>query len=186
LKTLLYIIIITVCCSFSTDAQKIYETWIHLKDEPFLIKGALYLRGEPFLVKGVLYEIKDSSVVVSNSVKKSDYKRGRFEVSEIEFDNIDSVQIRRKYKIIKGMLIGGVTGAVIGGYLGYSQPEDRGFMAIEELGPWGAKVGMVPGVLTGAIIGQGKNTIPINGNYESFLVKKEKLRKYSIKGQADH
>jgi len=67
------VIAITALCFLnSVHAQdtiqknKIYRTWIELNREPFKTKGALY-------------ELKDSSILVSNSLVIQDYSTDRSE-----------------------------------------------------------------------------------------------------------
>jgi hypothetical protein len=118
MKKLVVITTILLCCFYLSIAQedtikksRIFKTWISLNNKP----------GE---MKGVLYEIKDSSILVSSSFLKADYSAGKFEVSEINYNDIDLVKIRIKNSVLNRALIGAVTGFAIGGLIGLISGDD--------------------------------------------------------------
>ena len=177
------IALIVLCSLNSLYAQdtiqkiKIHRTWISLKSEPFKIKG-------------VLYEIKDSSILVSRSVVIQDYSTDRFEIAKLNIKNIETIKTRRKNSIGNGVLIGVVSGFVVGGLMGLIDGDDPPCTP----GSWfcwritaGQKALMmgvplaVCGAGIGALIGSVKVVIPINGSISNYNRNKNKLRKYSIK-----
>ena len=177
------IALIVLCCLNSLNAQdtfqkiKIYRTWVSLNSEPFKIKG-------------VLYEVKDSSILVSRSVVIQDYSTDRFEIAKLNINNIETIKTRRKNSIGKGVLIGAVSGLVVGVLIGLIDGDDPPCTS----GSWiclrytaGQKALMagvplaVSGAGIGALIGSIKVKIPINGNINNYNRNKNKLRKYTIK-----
>lgn len=183
MKFLNIIALILLCCLNSLNAQdtiqkiKIYRTWVSLNSEPFKIKG-------------VLYEIKDSSILVSSSVVIQDYSIDRFEVANLHINNIETIKTRRKNNIGKGVLIGAVSGFVLGGLIGLISGDDPPctsgslicfrFTAEEKALGTGVPLA-VGGAGIGSLIGSIKVKIPINGSINSYNRNKNKLREYSIK-----
>jgi hypothetical protein len=150
---------------------KIYITWISLNNNPI-----------PF--KGVLYEINDSSILVSNPKVREDYNTGRFELSKINYNNIDIVKIRMKNNVVKVALIGAVSGFVAGALIGLISGNDpSGFMSFSA----GEKVALFGGTMAvggagiGALEGLVQIKIPINGSMVNFKRNKSKLKKYTIR-----
>jgi hypothetical protein len=158
----------------STGLKKLYRTWI--------IPNRGY-RG----LNGILYEIKDSSVMVSNSSLKADYYQGNYKVSEMDVNKIKTVKVRRVGAQGTAILIGGLSGALVGIILGVKQHTNHGTDVDEEF----QHVGLVfipllftgMGVGIGAAIGGVKITIPIKGNQDQFELEKDKLSSYSLKYQ---
>ena len=62
---------------------KIYKTWISLTDKTSTKEG-------------VLYEVKDSSIIVSNSLLIQYYHNNTFESVELKFNQIETIRIRKK------------------------------------------------------------------------------------------
>lgn len=149
---------------------KIYKTWVTFNSEPFKIIG-------------VLYQLKDSSIVLSNSISKNDYP-DNIKTSEFNINTIEEIRIRRKNGIGKGALIGAISGLAIGvlvGYLSYEESSGgidfgRGFSATGS-GFFGAFLGAGVGVIFGTI----KLRIPIQGKIENYNRNISSLRKRSIK-----
>ena len=159
----------------SIQKIKIYETWISLYSEPYNVKGALY-------------EIKYHSIIVSNSTRILDYSTNNFESTMFNIENIEIIKIRRKNRILKGVIIGTITGFALGGVIGllngeeeqgtslYWGPTTTGELTIA----FGVPLAVV-GAGLGALAGSVKVKIPINGNISNYSRYKHKLRKYSIK-----
>lgn len=125
-------------------------------------------------MRGVLYEIKDSSIIISNSTIKKDYLSGNIDLSSIDFNYIDNVSIRRKNRVIAGTVIGSALGlAGVAGII-HSAGGDAGLLAVL-YGP--------PAVLFGAGIGALATAfrikIPIHGSYENFKSNERRLKRYS-------
>lgn len=151
---------------------KIYKTWISVFNDS--------------KINGILYEVKDSSILVSNSIMKQDYINGNFDLSQINYNRIDIVKIRAKNSVGKGTLIGALTGFAVGGMLGIlsgdDDPEEVYFASTAEQKAVGNAVVMsILGVGIGAIVGSIKVKIPIKGNMEDFNRSKNKLKKYTIR-----
>jgi len=163
----------------------------------------LSLYSEPHKLKNVSYEIKDSSILVSNSVT------GNFEVF---YNNIKSVDVRRKNggkRAAIGAAIGAATGLLLGYGIGsavgddppcpppFFSPTQSILVALQQLyaaafdpctsrtaeekAEAGAAFGMIYGALIGAAVGWGRVKIPIKGSFEKFDRNKSKLERYSIK-----
>ena len=150
----------------NTPRMKIYRTWISLDNVPYEIKGSLY-------------QISDSAVFVSSAVKIRHYAANRYEITELHYNTINTIKIRRSGSVRRGALLGAISGFAAGFLIGnITTSED-----------WitGPEVGVIIGVPSalagaglGAILGSSKITIPINGKTNSFNQNKNKLREYAI------
>jgi len=160
-----------LCCYYSSAAQedsiktpKIFDTWISFNNQS---KG----------LKGVLYEIRDSSILVSNSSLKADYLTGDFKVSNIDFKNIDYVSVRKKNRVLTGTIVGSVVGlATAVGFV-------RSAGGIDEFGGIIMLLYGTPAIALGAGIGALASSfrikIPINGSFENFKSNERRLERYS-------
>ena len=178
MKTIISIILTGFICLNPLNAQdsiqakdsnqkiKIYRTWVSLKSDPYKIKG-------------VLYEIKDSSIFISNSMVKKDYSIDRFEVVEIQINNILKIKIRRKNSMLNGIWIGALSGFVVGGVLGLMS-DDSDYMSSEGMAIYGGAFFAGIGAGVGGLFGLLKIGIPINGSMDNYNRNKDKLKKYSI------
>ncbi len=168
-----------LCFLSSVNAQdtiqnnKIYRTWITLNSEPFKTNGALY-------------EIKDSSILVSNSLVIRDYSAGSFETANLHINDIETIKVRRKNRIGRGVLFGALGGFALGGIIGLASgddPDDCVFFCASA-GEKALIAGIplsITGAGLGALIGSFKIKIPINGNISNFNKNKQKLRKYAFR-----
>jgi hypothetical protein len=152
---------------------RIYKTWISVNNDSKIFKG-------------VLYKIKDSSILVSNSIMKKDYIKGKYDISKINYNRIDIVKANRKNSVGRGILIGAVTGFAIGGLTGMlsgdDNPDEIYFSSTaEEKAKEDAIILSILGGSIGAIVGNVKVKIPIKGNMEDFNRHKKKLKKYTIR-----
>lgn len=160
-----------ICCLYSSSAQentikkpKFYETWISLDNKQNTFRG-------------ILYEINDSSILVSNSKFIKDYSTGNFTVSNLYYNNIDLVKIRR----IKTVKTGALTGAAAGlaGAIAlsvYAAGEEELSILTFFLG-----FQFIPtGALIGALVGSHKIRFPLNRSIENFNKNKSRLQKYSF------
>ncbi|MCX6232301.1 MAG: hypothetical protein NTZ33_12250 [Bacteroidetes bacterium] len=131
---------------------------------------------------GVLSEIKDSSIVISNSVSGKDSLKGKFEFSAIEYKSIDIIKLQEKNGGANAALSGGILGFALGAFLGLIFSQD-----IFQPKPVGTKLlsggisGGIAGALIGGMTGSAQIVIPINGNFENFKKNKSKLKNYAIK-----
>lgn len=185
MKILNVVVFILLFCLYSINAQdtiqnnKIYKTWVSLNSMPFKING-------------VLYEIKDSSILVSNSFMIKDYSADRFKITNLFINEIETIKIRRKNNIGRGILIGAISGIVFGSMLGMLSGDDPPCTGPDA---WGCEIfrqsaggkALAGGVMfafvgtgTGALIGSFKTKIPIKGSIRNYNSKKNKLREYSV------
>jgi hypothetical protein len=152
-----------------------YKAWIKIKNIAFLYKG-------------LLYNVNDSTIVLSNVVKKNTaeniiLKRADFE--NIYIERIDNIKLRKKGNIFKGFLIGAVSGFAFGSLIGYlagNDPPKQWFrMTAKEkallYGSLSAEWGSIIGLFVGSI----KISIPIDGDMENYNKNKKRLKEYSIK-----
>ena len=128
--------------------------------------------------------------MVSNSLHRGDYYQGQFDVSKVDIRNIDVVKIRKKNNIGKGLLIGGLSGAVVGGIIGVvgwkrTDNEDSWQNFNNSFNDAGLVfVGIlttITGVIIGAAIGSARVKIPIHGSQMQFEENKSLLNDYSVK-----
>ena len=185
MKRLVVIFTMLLCYFLVLAAQKdtvkkskINKVWISLNDE------------SPRL-KGVLYETKDSSIMVSNSFQTADYASGKFEVSKINYNNIDHVKIRIKNSVLNRALIGAVTGFTIGVLAGFIEGDDppRNGLDMRIFSPhmtaeskaivYGIGYAFC-GAGIGALVGTIKLRIPINGDISKFNRNRSKLKRHSF------
>ena len=137
---------------------------------------------------GALYLLKDSSILLSNSLVKKDYYNSNYEVAELYIDDINLIKSKRRIGPFNGALLGAFVGAGVfalgtriaigpppyesGLMLGFSDDDNYIFMV---------PAGAILGATTGAIIGGIKIKIPINGSMENYNSKKKKLGRYTVK-----
>ena len=173
--------LIVLCCLNSLNAQdtvpkiKIYRTWV-------------YLKSEPFITEGVLYQVNDSSVSVSNSLVKKDYSRGSFKVENLHINDIETINIRKKNSVGKGVGFGAMAGFTTGAIIGWASGDDPPCSEMACLRYTAGQKAVISGIAIaflgagiGALIGSASIKIPINGSFSKYNRNKNKLRKYSIK-----
>ena len=143
---------------------KTYKTWVSLIDKSE--------------IHGFLYQLKDFSIIVTNT--KTDGTQ------EIDIKDIQKVKIRRKNSIGRGAVIGGVSGLIVGGIVGYMNGDDSDsiswFKMSAEEKAVSTGVGFLPiGAGVDILVGTAKKKFDINGNIDNYTKNKEELRKYVIK-----
>jgi len=152
---------------------KIYKTWISLYNDAETVKGALY-------------NVTDSSLLVSSSLIKHDYNTGNFQITKLNFTNIDLVKIRAKNRVVKGALIGTVTGFLIGAMIGLIEGDDNPeevlvpSTATQHAMGYGLALA-TGGAGIGTLCGSMKIKIPLNGTHANFNSLKSRLKKYTIR-----
>ncbi|MFN8207260.1 MAG: hypothetical protein U0T82_07615 [Bacteroidales bacterium] len=151
--------------------RKVFETWIRLEHSPEKIRG-------------VLYETRDSSILISRSLIRSDYPSLQFQGSELNYSQLGDIRIRRLNSIPRGAVIGGITGFCIV-FIGTSLNE--------EVPLWASFLFSIPAAGTtaaiGALAGAVKIRIPLYGNYQAYSINRDKLNYYSFlenKAYAQH
>jgi hypothetical protein len=168
---LLNISLISVAQQDTVQRSRIYKTWISLNNQIWTS-----FDNKESQIKGLLYEVKDSSILISNSFVKQDYLKGNFKVTYIDFKNINDVRIRGKYNIAIGTTIGTLLGVI--GAVGIAQGiarEDEFAGAMVLVGTPVIAVGAGIGALFGAM----RIHIPINGSFENFKRNESRLEKHS-------
>ncbi|MFD2998754.1 hypothetical protein ACFS7Z_00135 [Pontibacter toksunensis] len=157
--------------------NKIYRTWITFNNKPLQTEG-------------VLYEIKDSSILVSSSVAIKDYSTDRVETLKFNINEIETIKIRRKNSVGRGILTGAITGFAVGGLIGLISgddppcPQGTWFCFRLTAGEKALITGIpfsIGGAGIGALVGSVKVNIPINGSIDNYNKNKNELLKYSIK-----
>ncbi len=178
---------ILLCFFYSLPAQEdMTKQYLSMDTGKRIIiyKARISLNNGEHALKGVLYDVNDSSVLVSSSLFKKDYSTGKFELSKINFRNIDLVKIHKKNSVGIGILIGAVAGFLVGGVIGYSQGDDPpGLFSLsaEDKAKTGGFLMAVGGAGLGALFGSIQIKIPINGSKENFNNNKSRLKKYTIR-----
>ena len=183
MKTLLLIPVIVILSLHTTWAQndslsvkKIYRTWVIPTEKGRLTTGALF-------------EVKDSSIRISNVVNKEDYLSGNFRVSELDAKNIKGIKLRRVGAQGTGLLIGTLSGALVGIITALSIKTNSS-NHLEQDRQQGLSV-MIPvlfigiGISIGGTIGGAKLKIPIKGSQSRFDQNRDLLTYYSIKDNSE-
>jgi hypothetical protein len=134
-------------------------------------------------LKGEIYQIKDSSIIIHSTLETKNEIPLKIISTEIDYNVINQVKVRRKNSILIDAACGVVAGAIAGGIVGFAQGDDEpnlifSFTAGEKamiFGSMGAVVGGVFGTVSGLI----KIEIPINRDKKTFNSSRARLLKYS-------
>ena len=127
------------------------------------------------VMEGMLQQINDSSIQLLR-IDHFPVRNKKDNLTTISTSSIESIKVRRKGSIGKGMLIGGVTGAIIGALVSMSvanQNDKSTGIYVYPIMITGCGVGL------GALFGSIKIKITINGNQDNFNYSKQELTKYS-------
>ena len=171
-------IALLIICGFHNSA-KAQSSNLPLTRGP--LKSTITLISPPDTIIGSLYELKDSSILLSNSLTMKEYHKGEYEITELYIDNINSVRSKSRMGpaggAAWGLLIGAGAGALMA-LITEGPPSDINTdpLAYAISVPFGAVVGAT----TGAIIGSIRIKIPINGSMENYNRQKKKLGKYTV------
>jgi hypothetical protein len=95
MKKLLLLLVIFLSIPFLSSAQEdtlpvVYRTWIKVSNDPEKIEG-------------ILYEIKDSSIIITNSFSRVDCLSGNFRGKTIGYNFINNVEVRKNNSVIVGL-----------------------------------------------------------------------------------
>ncbi len=137
--------------------------------------------GKP--LRGSIYQTADSSMLVAETYRW--FKPNQTSIQSISADNILKINYKARGQATRGVWIGMVAGAFIGGIIGHQNHESGG----NKIPPGiffagGAIVGAPIGALLGGALGTIiHETIPINGSNNTYAAQREKLRRLSITGQ---
>jgi len=145
----------------------IYETWIILKHDQGIIRG-------------VLYEVRDSSLLLAKSKNDLDSGLFDFKLTEVRFQDIDLVKIRRTGKIQRGIIAGSALGfGTTLGILINIGGNDLGLffrlVTAIYIGIPAAATGGVAGILVGSI----RDRFPVYSNMNNFNMYKGWFEDYS-------
>jgi len=161
-----------LCWLISTQAQvipkdkrKSYNIWVYLRDNPN--QG----------LKGTLYEVKDSAILIVYPLTLQNYVTGKVDTSQIQFNRIDRIKIRRQYAILRGGIEGLIAGYAGGFLIVYSMAEGAEFAGLM------AFYTAFPVALLGGGVGLGlgsvKDRIHIKGDANNFERYRSLLQEYS-------
>ena len=179
MKALFIIILIFICInSVSQDTLpkiKIFKTWV----KPLNVKTKSV---------GVLYQLKDSSILISNSLIEYDYYNNNFGVREFNINSIKKLKLRRKGRVGRAAWIGALSGFTIGAIAGIiagvneaDDPYGGEIVLGGGYGIAGGLLGALYGAGFGALFGSIKISIPINGQLNNYYKNYSKLEKRAIK-----
>ena len=146
--------------------RKLHETWVSISIEP----GRL---------NGILFEVKDSSILISDARIRNQYLSGNFNLTEIDFRNLDYLYIRNQNSRKNGVLIGGGITAVLSIVAIHATfkdvPDVRNIFLL---------VGVPSMAITGAGIGYLVGLIParfpIQGSFENFDWHRTNMQRRSL------
>ena len=150
-------------CQVDTNVNnRTYRSWIKLEYKNVVTEG-------------ILHHVNDSSVQI---LRISHFQPHNIKgnLTTISVSSIEKIMVRRKGSIGKGMLIGGLTGSIIGVFVS---------MSVANHNDKSPGIYVYPIMITGCGIGLGamfgsiKIKISINGNQDNFNYHKQELTKYS-------
>jgi len=144
----------------------------------------IYLKNEDYKLKGTLHELKDSSIVFSNSVKNKGYSEEGYKLTEYQISNINFIQNRRKSNTALGILLGYCLGASYGYISGYNSGGGY-FISAAAWGTLKATLFGSIGLGIGFVITSNKTPFPIYGKLKNYKKHKRFLYQYAIKGKQD-
>jgi hypothetical protein len=175
MKTLTFIFIVLFSASFSSSSQEdslkrstIYKTWITL--------------GGGSEIKGTIYQLRDSSILIANTFKKTDLlSPGKFDIQAVNYNSIYLVTCRKELwpGAVIGMVAGAFSGVILGKIIGKSDDPMADYRPLASV-VFGTLF-TIPGAVAGIIVTDIVFTlrIPISGNFENFIKNKSRLKKYS-------
>jgi hypothetical protein len=144
---------------------------------------------------GVLVHLGDS---VLHVVPASYVRKGKLKDNAIHYTfavrNVEQVRIQSKSSVLRGTLLGGGLGLVLGALIGYASYEsDCDMINLPYPGPGcyeildqkgstilGGTLGAVLGAAIGSIAGSSRKHIDIRGDQATYLSEKEKLQQYVL------
>ena len=148
-------------------------------------KSEITLLSDPDTIIGALFLLKNSSILISNSLIKEDYSNGNYELAELYINDINMIKPRKKIRALGGLGLGAATGFVAGMLTAriIEGPHTPGSVLdfypamIVGSGVLGAGIGAI----TGSVIGGIKIKISINGSIDNYNRKKKKLDRFTIR-----
>jgi hypothetical protein len=184
-KSLLTIILICFSCTLYSQIDSIKITPEIVKNKIRINKIWITQFDIPGDIKGVLYKVNDSSLLLSSSINRNDYRSGNYSVKKIDYSNINLLKVRSSKHRKIGFYIGTATGIALGVVTGLSAGDDPAEYMLKSTAKEKAITrGVFLGALFGGIgtmIGAARIVIPINGNKSNFYSNKNILEKYSVR-----
>jgi len=167
MKAVKILILVCLCCTFSSRSQssenkKVHKVWVTLLDNPNIVKGYLYSA--------------DSLTIKVMDIKSTD----SLNLKSLESNNIDMIKIRRKGAVIKSAGIGALSGLVVGGALG-AMGKSSPFISEGSLILSGAARGAISGAGVGVLVSPKKIEIYVRGEVDYFAKVHKKLQYYTMK-----
>ena len=163
-------------------------------------KSEITLYSGPDNMIGALFLLKESSILVSNSLIKDDYHNGNYEVAELYIDDINLISTKRRVGPLNGAILGALVGVAAGALTARivegppPEPEPSSpYSSIDSgwgMGDFGpgfspyaiyVPAGAVGGAIVGALLCSIKIKIPISGSMENYNRNKKKLGRYTVK-----
>lgn len=184
-KSLLIIILICFSCVLFAQVDSV-NTSLKIDNKKVRInKIWITPYNLPADIEGVLYKVNDSSLLLSSSYNRNDYRSGNYSTQKIDYFNIELLKVRNSKHRKIGFYIGTVTGIALGVATGlYAGDDPAGDMLKSTANEKAIVRGVFFGALCGGVgtmIGSAKIVIPINGNKVNFYSNKNKLQKYSVR-----
>ena len=157
--------ILLIACPMIMNAQmktkkiKPYNVWIKMMDHS--------------KEKGILYAADETYIKIAKNIASDDSN-----VKTIDPQTIEVIKIRRKGKVGKGALIGGLSGIGLSAIIGVSSEE--GFFSKEESAAIAGILFVPLGTGIGALSGSKSQTIAVNGNLNNYLNWLKVLQSYTL------
>jgi hypothetical protein len=107
---LIYIPFLLTAQEDTRQKSEIYRIWIIFFNRPE--------------IKGILYQVKDSSILVANTISEKDLLSGKYQAIEHNYNSLLNIKVRPFNKGTKGAIYGLIGGLVTGVFLGIASGDD--------------------------------------------------------------
>jgi hypothetical protein len=181
MKTYLITLIFSLTCSLLNAQQDTIR-----KSNYKCIIGLINVKKE---ISGELFKTDDTSITMMKVTRNyKSYNKTDFELMPISVSSLEYLEFKKKGDTGKGIVIGGLSGLLIGGLIGFASGDDEqgGWenmfaMTAGEKAVVGGILGIIPGALIGLAVGSSKNIfIGIHGNNEKYNSSRKRMDKFSI------
>jgi hypothetical protein len=172
-----------------------------IKPKVKIYNAKVTLNETPFNLKGSFYALRDSSILIGESLSKEKILSRDISTQEIFYSQIQKIGVRPESQVGKGAAIGALSGFVLGFVCGAAAGDTPGAIYVknnffhlnhqleyytEPEVPWerkalkGGILGACSGALWGAVIGSIRVNIWIDGDGEMFQKERKRLEKFTI------